>query len=189
MIAELAGQQKKSLLLHACCAPCASYPLEYLEPYFDITAYYYNPNISSDEEYLHRYSELERYIKERFRNIQLINGNRDADKFEDIAKGLENAPEGGERCEECFDLRLKATAELAKEDGYDYFATTLTISPLKNAYRINSIAEKLSAEYGVAYLASDFKKKDGFKRSTVLCEEYDLYRQNFCGCKYSKVRP
>lgn len=186
LIAGLEGQPKKSLLLHACCAPCASYPLEYLQPYFDITVYFYNPNIASDEEYAHRYAELERYIKARFCGVQLINGSRDTEEFENITKGLENVPEGGARCAKCFKLRLRATAELAKKEDYDYFATTLTISPLKNPYLINGIGESLSAEYGVAYLASDFKKKDGFRRSTALCEEYGLYRQNFCGCEYSK---
>ena len=177
-----------TLLLHSCCAPCSSYVLEYLSEFFKITVVYYNPNISSQEEYALRLSEQKRFIGElSVRNpIDLIEGEYNPKAFFNIAKGLENAPERGERCRKCYRLRLEYTAKIAKEQGFDYFATTLTLSPLKDAAAINSIGEELMEIYKTPYLSSDFKKKEGYKRSLELSREYSLYRQNFCGCVYSK---
>jgi len=180
------------LLLHSCCAPCSSYCLEYLCKYFDITVFYYNPNISIEEEYRKRVEEQKRLIdaynkEEKGYPISVIEGDYEPQLFFEMAKGYETCPEGGERCFRCFDMRLRRTAELAKEQGYDYFATTLTISPLKNAAKINEIGQLLSSEYEVSWLPSDFKKKNGYKRSIELSAEYDLYRQNYCGCAFSKA--
>ncbi len=177
-----------SLLLHSCCAPCSSYVLEYLSDYFNIFVLYYNPNISPKEEYLHRLNEEKRLISEMtFKNpVSNLDCTYDKREYFDCVKGLEREPEGGKRCEKCFDLRLSYTAKTAKEKGFDFFATTLTISPLKNARLINEIGEKLGEQYGVKYLCSDFKKKEGYKRSIILSKEYNLYRQNYCGCVFSK---
>lgn len=179
-----------SLLLHSCCAPCSSYCLEYLSEYFRITVFYYNPNISPAEEYRKRVKEQEYLIgclNEKVMNqITFEEGIYEPERFYKMAKGLEQAPEGGERCFRCYELRQREAAALAKERGFDYFTTTLTISPLKNAEKLNQIGERLSAEYGVRYLPSDFKKKNGYKRSIELSQEYHLYRQNYCGCIYSK---
>ena len=178
-----------SLLLHSCCAPCSSYVLEYLSQFFNITVLYYNPNISPKDEYLYRLQEEKRLISEmKFKNpVKILDCDYNADEFFTVAKGLEKEPEGGKRCEKCFDLRLDFTAKTAKENKFDYFATTLTISPLKNANLINQIGESLAEKYNVKYLSSDFKKKEGYKRSIILSKEYNLYRQNYCGCIYSKV--
>ena len=178
-----------SLLLHSCCAPCSSYVLEYLSQFFNITVLYYNPNISPKDEYLYRLQEEKRLISEmKFKNpVKILDCDYNADEFFTVAKGLEKEPEGGKRCEKCFDLRLDFTAKTAKENNFDYFATTLTISPLKNANLINQIGEILAEKYNVKYLSSDFKKKEGYKRSITLSKEYNLYRQNYCGCIYSKV--
>ena len=178
-----------SLLLHSCCAPCSSYVLEYLSQFFNITVLYYNPNISPKDEYLYRLQEEKRLISEmKFKNpVKILDCDYNADEFFAVAKGLEKEPEGGKRCEKCFDLRLDFTAKTAKENKFDYFATTLTISPLKNANLINQIGESLAEKYNVKYLSSDFKKKEGYKRSITLSKEYNLYRQNYCGCIYSKV--
>ena len=178
-----------SLLLHSCCAPCSSYVLEYLSQFFNITVLYYNPNISPKDEYLYRLQEEKRLISEmNFKNpVKILDCDYNADEFFTVAKGLEKEPEGGKRCEKCFDLRLDFTAKTAKENKFDYFATTLTISPLKNANLINQIGESLAEKYNVKYLSSDFKKKEGYKRSITLSKEYNLYRQNYCGCIYSKV--
>lgn len=190
------GELGKNLLLHSCCAPCSSYCLEYLRQYFRITVFYYNPNISFEEEYRKRVEEQKRLIQVFNQQvvdgqaigfpIKIIEGDYEPDKFFDMAKGLEDCKEGGERCFKCFELRLRKTAELAKSGGYDYFTTTLTISPLKNAAKLNEIGEMLACEYGVDWLMSDFKKKNGYKRSTELSREYNLYRQDYCGCVYSK---
>ena len=176
-----------TLLIHACCAPCSSYVLEYLSQYFHIIILYYNPNITSVEEYNYRLSEEKRLIDELPVKypVKLIAGDYNPESFFDAVKGLEREPEGGKRCEVCFELRLREAAEKCREIGADYFLTTLTISPLKNAELINSIGEKLAEEYGVKYLPSDFKKKNGYKRSIELSREYDLYRQNYCGCVFS----
>lgn len=181
----------KRLFLHSCCAPCSSYVLEYLRKYFRITVFYYNPNISFEEEYKKRVMEQKRLIESYNQQnigypIEVIEGDYEPDQFYRIAKGLEECPEGGERCFLCYELRLKRTAELAHERNYDYFATTLTISPLKNAKKLNEIGERLSEEYQIKWLVSDFKKKNGYKRSIELSSEYNLYRQDYCGCVYSK---
>ncbi|MEE1240007.1 MAG: epoxyqueuosine reductase QueH [Acutalibacteraceae bacterium] len=181
--------RKASLLLHACCAPCSSASLEYLVKYFDITLFFYNPNISSAEEFNKRLSELERFTKEcPFANgIRVISPEYNHREFLDAAAGLENAKEGGKRCEQCFRLRLNKTAEQAEKSGYEYFATTLTISPLKNAEKINSCGE--AAVIGnVIYLPTDLKKRERYKRSIELSKQYGLYRQSFCGCEFSKVK-
>ena len=175
-----------SLLLHACCAPCASHELSFLPEDFDLTVYYYNPNITDDVERVKRYRELERLIGEMCPTVGLIEGAADKESFLEMAKGLESAPEGGLRCARCFALRLEETARRAAEEGFDYFATTLTLSPLKNPMLINDIGEKMAEKYGVKYLPSDFKKEDGYRHSIELSKQYDLYRQNFCGCIYSK---
>ena len=176
------------LLLHSCCAPCSSYVLEYLSDYFEITVFYYNPNISPAEEYEKRAAEQQHLIRELPVKypVQLIVGAYEPERFYEISRGLETVPEGGERCFLCYRLRLEEAARMAAEGGYDYFATTLTISPLKNAGKLNEIGEELSAIYKVEHLPSDFKKKNGYKRSVELSAEYGLYRQNYCGCVFSK---
>lgn len=176
------------LLLHVCCAPCSSYCLEYLSEFFDITVYYYNPNISLKEEYEYRLSEEQRYIslKEFKYPVSMTDSIYDPQEFFNAVKGLENEPEGGLRCKECFRLRLEASAKKAKEGGFDYFTTTLTISPLKDAALLNTIGAEMGEKYGVSWLPGDFKKKEGYKRSIELSREYDLYRQNYCGCVFSK---
>lgn len=178
-----------SLLLHSCCAPCSSYCLEYLTNYFHVTIYYYNPNISYKEEYDRRVQEQIRLIKTmpvKF-PISFLEGTYEPEAFYQIAKGLEDQPEGGERCFACYELRLLEAAKCAKENGFDYFTTTLSISPHKNAAKLNEIGEKTGSVYGVSYLNSDFKKRNGYKRSIELSKEYDLYRQDYCGCVYSMV--
>lgn len=177
-----------TLLLHSCCAPCSSYCLEYLSDYFKITVFYYNPNIFPKEEYAKRVEEQRQFI-ERLRTrypIAFVEGNYDAARFYEMAKGLEEVKEGGERCFRCYELRLRESAVLAKELCMDYFTTTLSISPLKNAEKLNEIGNRLSEEYGIRYLNSDFKKKNGYKRSVELSEEYGMYRQYYCGCVFSK---
>lgn len=175
------------LLLHSCCAPCSSYCLEYLSQYFEITVYYYNPNIFPEEEYQKRIQEQSRLISEMplKHPVRFEAGPYEPNRFYEAVKGLERLPEGGERCFRCYRLRLEETARLAAAGGYDYFTTTLTISPLKNAGKLNQIGEELSQIYQVAHLPSDFKKKNGYKRSVELSAEHGLYRQNFCGCIYS----
>ncbi len=177
-----------ALLLHACCAPCSSYCLEYLSQHFSITVLFYNPNISPAEEYQKRVDEIRRLISElpAKNKISLIEGRYLPEEFYNSVKGLELEPEGGKRCPVCFELRLREAALTAKKLGFDYFTTTLSISPLKDAEKLNDIGKMLSDEYGVAYLYSDFKKKNGYKRSIELSREYNLYRQNFCGCVFSK---
>ncbi len=174
-----------TLLLHSCCAPCSSYVLEYLSEYFNIIDFYYNPNISPLSEYEERREELKRLIAMQPHRypVEFVEGKYDPDTFFALAKGLEDLPEGGERCKKCFELRLKEAARLAEERNADYFTTSLTISPLKNAELINQIGQSISDRY----LPSDFKKKNGYKRSTELSREYDLYRQNYCGCIFSKM--
>lgn len=176
------------LLLHSCCAPCSSYVLEYLTEYFDITVYYYNPNISPMGEYEKRIAEQKRLISEmKFKNsVSFIEGTYNHDEFISLTRGLENLPEGGERCSLCYEMRLEAAAQKAAEINADYFTTTLSVSPYKNTAKLNTIGLKLAMEYGVLYLVSDFKKNNGYKRSIELSTEYGLYRQNFCGCIFSK---
>ena len=175
------------LLLHSCCAPCSSYVLEYLSEYFSVTVFYYNPNIFPAEEYEKRVKEQEALIlrlpaKHR---ISFLEGPYEQERFYEMAKGLELEPEGGERCFRCYHLRLLEAAQMARAGAFDYFTTTLSISPLKDAEKLNEIGEKLAREYGVAYLNSDFKKRNGYKRSIELSREYGLYRQDYCGCVYS----
>lgn len=186
IIKNLDGVPK--LLLHCCCAPCSSYVLEYLTEYFEITAFFYNPNITDIKEYEKRKSELKRYISQRdFRYpVTMIDGDHEPEEFFAISKGREDIPEGGERCRMCYKLRLEKTAQLAKEKKYDYFCTTLSVSPHKNAQWLNEIGGESEQKYGVMYLYSDFKKRNGYKRSIELSAEYGLYRQNFCGCVFSR---
>ena len=176
------------LFLHSCCAPCSSYTLEYLSNYFDITVYYFNPNISPKAEFDKRFTEQKRLIEElpAKHPIKLVLGEYDYNDFLEIAKGYEDVPEGGERCFRCYRMRLESTAKLAKEQEFDYFCTTLSISPLKNSQKINEIGYEVAEKYGIKWLPSDFKKKEGYKRSIELSREYQLYRQNFCGCVFSK---
>lgn len=177
-----------TLLLHSCCAPCSSYTLEYLSRYFSITVFYFNPNISPKAEFDKRFAEQKRLIEAlpSENKISLICGDYNYDEFLNIARGYESVPEGGERCFRCYRMRLEKTAELAKQKGFDYFCTTLSISPLKNSQKINEIGFDVAEKYGVKWLPSDFKKREGYKRSIELSKEYDLYRQNFCGCVFSK---
>lgn len=179
-----------SLLLHSCCAPCSSYVLEYLSQYFDITVFYYNPNITDEAEYRKRVAEVKRLISEMpVKNpVKFLEGKYDPERFLETVKGLEACPEGGARCAKCFRLRLTEAAEAAKAGGFDYFTTTLTISPLKNADLLNALGEEIGAAAGAPYLASDFKKKDGYKRSIELSKEYGLYRQDYCGCEFSRAQ-
>ena len=178
-----------SLLLHCCCAPCSTYVLEYLSNYFRITTFYYNPNIFPEEEYQHRVAELKRFSAEFPTKypVQFLEGNYEPAKYYAAVKGLEHDPEGGARCLKCFELRLGESAKVAKELGMDYFSTTLTISPMKDAAVLNEIGEKMAEKFGVRHLPSNFKKRNGFLRSTEICKIYGLYRQDFCGCVYSKM--
>ena len=189
IIDEIQNNSKTpSLLLHSCCAPCSSYVLEYLSQYFKITVFYYNPNISPKEEYIKRVKEQKRLISQLpvKNSVDFIEGDYEPQGFYEIAKGMEHIPEGGERCFNCYRLRLEKTAKLASELNMDYFTTTLSISPYKNAAKLNEIAEELSEIHSVKNLPSDFKKKEGYKRSIQLSKEYDLYRQDYCGCIFSK---
>ena len=175
------------LLLHSCCAPCSSYVLEYLSRYFEITVFYYNPNIYPPEEFGKRVEEQKRLIAQlpAEHPISFLDGPYEPERFYEMARGLEQVPEGGERCFKCYRLRLTETAERARAGKYDYFTTTLSISPLKNAEKLNEIGGQLAKDYGVDYLYSDFKKRNGYKRSTELSREYGLYRQDYCGCVFS----
>lgn len=192
VLQDLPGTESpKRLLLHSCCAPCSSYVIEYLSDYFEITVFYYNPNIAPEEEYRMRAEEQKRLISQmpvRY-PVSFLEGKYDPASFYEMARGLENVQEGGERCVRCYRMRLEETARAAgmdKESRYDYFTTTLTISPLKNAQKLNEIGQELAEKYHVNWLCSDFKKKNGYKRSIELSKEYGLYRQNYCGCVFSK---
>jgi hypothetical protein len=189
-IIKVCGEKSKPrLLLHCCCAPCSSACLERLNEYFDITAYFYNPNITDYTEYIKRYDELVRFLDEVYvdrEDVHVYMEAHDSESFLHMARGLENEPEKGSRCRKCYELRMRQTAIYALENGYDYFTTTLSISPHKNAKWINSIGIMLEEEYGITFLYSDFKKKNGYKRSIELSGEHNLYRQNFCGCEYSR---
>ncbi len=177
-----------SVLLHSCCAPCSSHVIDTLTKYFDITILYYNPNIEPYEEYLKRKEEEIRFVGEypSKNKLTIMDCDHENDKYHEIIKGLEQEREGGARCIKCYHLRLDKTAQLASENNFDYFATTLTVSPLKNSEKLNKIGEHLSEVYNIKYLYSDFKKKEGYKHSIELSKEYDLYRQDYCGCIYSK---
>lgn len=178
--------RKPTLLLHSCCAPCSSYCIEELVKFFRLTVFYYNPNIDTDEEYEKRKNEQKRFIAEFAPEVEFIGEEHESEEFYKAVKGLENEPEGGKRCRVCFALRLSKTAEKAKENGYEFFATTLTISPLKNAKVINEVGLELERTYGVKYLPTDFKKRGGYLRSTVLSQRYGIYRQDYCGCVFSR---
>ena len=186
---EELGDKRPKLLLHSCCAPCSSYVLEYLTRYFDITLSYYNPNITRRDEFELRASEQERLLREAdfAQSVKLLTPEFDCAPFSEISRGLENEPEGGKRCELCYILRLRHTYELAVSDGgFNYFCTTLSVSPYKNAEKLNRIGGGLAKQGGVDYLFSDFKKRGGYKRSIELSRQYSLYRQNYCGCIYSQ---
>ncbi|MCI7241705.1 MAG: epoxyqueuosine reductase QueH [Bacilli bacterium] len=176
---------KPRLLLHSCCAPCSSYVITYLYDYFDITILYYNPNIYPYEEYKKRKDEQIRLIS-NFKGVKIINCDYDNDIYNEVVKGLENEPERGSRCTKCFYLRLNKTGEIAKKNDFEYFGTTLTVSPYKTARLLNEIGEDISKKYDIKWLYSDFKKNDGYKKSIELSKKYDLYRQDYCGCIYSK---
>ena len=183
------GENRPALFLHACCAPCSSYVLEYLSRYFSIVLFYYNPNISPQQEYEKRVAEVRRLLQEMplAGPVTLTLGDYEPERFFDLAKGHEAEPEGGDRCTLCYRLRLTEAAQAAKDLACDYFTTTLSISPYKNAEKLNTIGAELAKEYGVPYLFSDFKKRNGYKRSIELSREYHLYRQNYCGCVYSRA--
>lgn len=192
LIERLEKQEKvPSLLLHSCCAPCSSYVIEYLSNYFKITVFYYNPNIYPESEYTKRILEQQTLIAKMKTQhpVAFMAGSYDKDRFYEMARGMEHLKEGGERCFRCYELRLRESAEVARKCGFDYFATTLSISPLKNAAKLNEIGMRLSKEYGVDYLPSDFKKKNGYKRSIELSKKYGLYRQDYCGCEFSVAVP
>lgn len=189
LIKEYCSEEKvPKLLLHSCCAPCSSYCLELLSQYFELTVFYYNPNIYPPEEYEMRVEEQDRFIREfpAKHPISFVEGKYDTNRFYEMAKRMEQLKEGGERCFACYELRLRESAEYAKANGFDFFTTTLSISPLKNAAKLNEIGKKLEDEYGIKYLYSDFKKQNGYKRSTEISNEYEMYRQYYCGCVYSK---
>lgn len=189
---KIAGFQAEgrvpTLLLHSCCAPCSSYVLEYLSEYFEITLFYYNPNISPAEEYVRRVEEQQRLLLQLpvRHPVRFAEGRYEPERFFEAARGLEELPEGGERCFRCYELRLREAAKACAEFGLDYFTTTLTISPMKNAAKLNELGERTAQEFGQRYLRSDFKKKNGYRRSVELSREYGLYRQNYCGCVFSK---
>ena len=178
---------KPTLLLHSCCAPCSSAVLERISKYFSITILFYNPNITDYEEYLKRKEELKRLIKDVNYQIEIMDCDYDKEKFIEMALGLEDKKEGDIRCYKCYKLRLEKTAMIAKENNFDYFTTTLSISPYKNSKWLNEIGEELANKYNINYLYADFKKKNGYKRSIELSKKYNLYRQNYCGCIYSKI--
>lgn len=178
-------ETKPKLLLHSCCGPCSSYVLEYLSKYFEITLYYYNPNIYPPEEYEKRLINQEKVVQ-KTGWATLMPSKYDHSEFLTAVKGLETEPEGGARCTECFKIRLLKTAKAARDGGFDYFATTLSVSPHKNAALLGELGEKIGEEYGVKHLPSDFKKREGYKRSIELSKELDLYRQDYCGCEFSK---
>lgn len=186
MTEQIKGIKKgKKLLLHSCCAPCSSACLERLKEHFSVTVLYYNPNIDEDQEYEKRKAEQIRFLKETGW-AEFLDCDHEAQRFLEMSKGMENEPERGARCYRCYALRLEKTAQVAKEYGFEWFATTLTLSPHKNAEWLNEIGEKEGGRYGLNYLYTDFKKKGGYYRSLELSDEYGLYRQNFCGCKFSK---
>lgn len=184
---HLKGERKK-LLIHSCCGPCSSSVLEYLKEYFDISVYFYNPNITEQKEYQDRLEELHLFLKKIGYAMPVLEGEYEVQRdFFSVVKGLEAEPETGERCRVCYELRMRETARKAKEEGYDYFSTVLSISPLKKADWINEIGEALEEEYGISFLYGDFKKKNRYLRSIELSKEYGLYRQEYCGCIFSKL--
>lgn len=181
------SNKKPSLLLHACCAPCSSHTLMFIEKYFNITLYFCNPNISPESEFVYRLDELKRFVHEANLNVNIIEEKYNPEVFYNLAKGLEKLPERSERCQKCISYRLEMTAQKAVLLNFDYFTTTLTISPHKDCTFINECGAEISHKYGIEYLYSDFKKHDGYKHSIELSRQYNLYRQNYCGCIYSKI--
>lgn len=181
------GESKRSLLLQACCAPCSSAVLERVTPFFDVTLYFYNPNITDCNEYKKRFNELERFVNAAYcGKVDLVDGGFDSQSFYAATENLQNEPERGARCTVCYRQRLYDSAAYAKKKGFEYFGSTLTVSPYKDSVRINSIGKELAAYFGINFLYSDFKKKNGYARSIELSKIYNLYRQNYCGCEYSK---
>lgn len=182
------GSATKKVLLHSCCGPCSTYCIQTLAEYFEVTVFYYNPNIYPEDEYHMRAKEQKRFIEQcpTKNNVDFIEGIYDQERFYKLTKGLWDVPEGGSRCFLCYRMRLEESAKYAKDHGFDFFTTTLSISPLKNAEKLNEIGGMLEKEYGVGYLYSDFKKKDGYKKSTAISKEYNMYRQYYCGCVFSK---
>ena len=188
LLAQVEAEQRvPTLLIHSCCAPCSSYVLEYLSEYFKITVFYYNPNIYPESEYTKRIAEQQKLIRDmKFRYpVSFLAGEYDKEKFYEMAAGMEDLKEGGARCMKCYELRLSEAARQAVAGGFEYFTTTLSISPMKNAQKLNEIGLRVGEKYGVKYLVSDFKKKNGYKRSIELSKEYGLYRQDYCGCEFS----
>ena len=188
LLKQLESEQRvPSLLIHSCCAPCSSYVLEYLSQYFEITLFYYNPNIYPESEYTKRILEQQKLIQDmKFRHpVSFVAGKYEKERSHAMAEGMENLKEGGARCMKCYELRLSEAARQAAAGGFDFFTTTLSISPMKNAQKLNEIGIRVGKEYGVEYLVSDFKKKNGYKRSIALSKEYGLYRQDYCGCEFS----
>lgn len=184
LLTQLDEKIKPKLLLHSCCGPCSSYVLEYLSKYFDVTVYYFNPNIFPKEEYEKRL-ENQLHLIEKSGWAKFLPSEYNYDEFLSAATGLEGEKEGGPRCTECFRLRLKKTAQAAKKGGFDYFATTLSVSPHKNAQLLGQLGEEIGEEYGIKHLPSDFKKREGYKRSIELARQFELYRQDYCGCEFS----
>ena len=188
LLKELEAEDRvPTLLIHSCCAPCSSYALEYLSQYFKITVFYYNPNIYPESEYTKRILEQQKLIHDMNLkySVSFLAGKYEKEKFYAVAEGMEHLKEGGARCVKCYELRLTEAARQAAAGGFDYFTTTLSISPMKNARKLNEIGVRVGQEYGVEYLVSDFKKKNGYKRSIELSKEYGLYRQDYCGCEFS----
>ena len=188
LIEKLQKEQRvPRLLLHSCCAPCSSYVLEYLSNYFEITVFYYNPNIFPENEYTKRILEQQMLIGDMKMKypVSFLAGSYDRERFYEIAAGLEHLKEGGERCFKCYELRLEEAAKVARDGGFDYFTTTLSISPMKNAEKLNELGKMIGKKYDIEYLQSDFKKKNGYKRSIELSKTYNLYRQDYCGCEFS----
>lgn len=188
IIDNIEGNKIEKLLLHSCCGPCSSYVLEYLSKYFEITVFYYNPNIYPSDEYFYRVDEQKKIIEltKSENPIHMIEGKYEIEKFYKMAEGLEDIPEGGIRCHRCYEMRLREAAKIAKKGGFDYFTTTLSISPHKNSQVLNKIGEKVGEEVGVKHLPSDFKKNNGYKRSCEITKEFGMYRQDYCGCEFSK---
>ena len=189
IIAKIEEGKVPSILLHSCCGPCSTEVISRLTPYFNVTILYYNPNIEPKSEYEKRKQEQIRFINEfkPINKLDYMDCDYDNESFLEMAKGLETEPEGGTRCHRCYELRLNKTAQLAKENGYDYFCTTLTVSPYKNSEVINQIGENIANKLDIKYLYSDFKKEDGYKKSIEYSKQYKLYRQNYCGCHFSRV--
>lgn len=179
-------KDKPKLLLHSCCGPCSTQVINYLVDYFDITIIYYNPNIEPFDEYIKRKNEQIRFIKDFGHGVKFLDCDYDNESFKNTTEGLENMREGGARCPSCFMLRLDFTASRASEENFDYFGTTLTVSPYKNSKQINALGSILEKKYNIKYLYSDFKKEDGYKKSIEYSKEYNLYRQDYCGCLFSK---